>query len=182
MAAFSAIFSAVGEVFMAFLQIIQGVIDFIVGVFTGDWEKAWQGIKEIFTGIWDAVVAFLTGIWDAIYALFGDKIDAIVEKVTGFVKKIKEMLQGIKEFFGGIGDGIGDFVSDVGDFFVNGAAVTKATAANTGGTGNRTSNVNQDVKIENSFYGTDQKTMSQAATKAAEDTTDQLAKGLKYGT
>lgn len=182
MAAFSAIFSAVGEIFMAFLQIIQGVIDFIVGVFTGDWEKAWQGIKEIFTGIWDAVVAFLTGIWDAIYALFGDKIDAIVEKVTGFVKKIKEMLQGIKEFFGGIGDGIGDFVSDVGDFFGGGAAVTNTTVANTSGTGNRTSNVSQDVRIENTFYGTDQKTMSQAATKAAEDTTDQLAKGLKYGT
>lgn len=182
MAAFSAIFSAVGEIFMAFLQIIQGVIDFIVGVFTGDWEKAWQGIKEIFTGIWDAVVAFLTGIWDAIYALFGDKIDAIVEKVTGFVKKIKEMMQGVREFFGGIGDGIGDFVSDVGDFFGGGAAVTNTTVANTSGTGNRTSNVKQDVKIENSFYGTDQKTMSQAATKAAEDTTDQLAKGLKYGT
>lgn len=182
MAAFSAVFSAVGEIFMAFLLIIQGVIDFIAGVFSGDWEKAWQGIQEIFTGIWDAVVAFFTGIWDAIYALFGDKIDAIVEKVTGFVKKIKDMLQGVREFFGGIGDGIGDFVSDVGDFFGGGAAVTNTTVANTSGTGNRTSNVSQDVKIENTFYGTDQKTMSQAATKTAEDTTDQLAKGLKYGT
>ncbi len=182
MAAFSAVFSAVGEIFMAFLQIIQGVIDFIAGVFSGDWERAWQGIQEIFTGIWDAVVAFFTGIWNAIYALFGDKIDAIVEKVTGFVKKIKDMLQGIKEFFGGIGDGIWDFVSDVGDFFGGGAAVTNTTVANTNGTGNRTSNVSQDVRIENKFYGTDQKTMSQAATKSAEDTTDQLAKGLKYGT
>ena len=92
------------------------------------------------------------------------------------------MLQGIKEFFGGIGDGIGDFVSDVGDFFGGGAAVTNTTVANTNGTGSRTSNVSQDVRIENTFYGTDQKTMSQAATKSAEDTTDQMAKGLKYGT
>ena len=182
MAAFSAVFSAVGEIFMAFLQIIQGIIDFIAGVFTLDFEKAMQGIQEINEGIWNAIVAFFTGIWDAIYALFGDKIDAIVEKVTGFVKKIKDMLQGIKEFFGGIGDGIGDFVSDVGDFFGGGAAVTNTTVANTNGTGNRTSNVSQDVRIENKFYGTDQKTMSQAATKSAEDTTDQLAKGLKYGT
>lgn len=181
-AAFSAIFSAVGKIFMAFIQIIQGVIDFISGVFTGDWEKAWQGICEIFTGIWDAVVAFFTGIWEAIYALFGDKIDAIVEKVTGFVKKIKDMMQGIKDFFGGIADGIGDFFGDVGDFFTGDATVKNTTVSNATGTGNRTNNVNQDVKIENTFYGTDQQTMSQAATKSAEDTTDQLAKGLKYGT
>lgn len=91
-------------------------------------------------------------------------------------------MQGIKDFFGGIGDSIGDFVSDVGDFFTGDAKVTNTTVANASGTGNRTNNVRQDVKIENKYYGTDQKTMSQAATKTAEDTTDQLAKGLKYGT
>lgn len=181
-AALSAIFSALGEIFMAFLQIVQGVIDFIAGVFTGDWEKAWQGICEIFTGIWNAIVAFLKGIWEAIYALFGEKIDAVVERVEGFVKKLKAMMQGIKDFFGGIADSIGDFAGDVGDFFAGGASVTNTTVANTSGTGNRTNNVSQDVKIENTFYGTDQRTMSQAATKSAEDTTFQLANGLKYGT
>lgn len=181
-AAFSAIFSAIGEIFMTFIQIIQGVIDFISGVFSGDWEKAWQGICEIFTGIWEAVVAFFTGIWDAIYALFGDKIDAIVEKVTEFVEKIREKLREIKDFFGGIADGVGDFFGDIGDFFTGDATVKNTTVSNASGTGNRTNNVNQDVKIENTFYGTDQQTMSQAATKSAEDTTDQLAKGLKYGT
>lgn len=181
-AAFSAIFSAVGEIFMAFMQIIQGVIDFISGVFTGDWEKAWQGICEIFTGIWEAVLAFFTGIWEAIYALFGDKIDAIVEKVTEFVDNIREKLREIKDFFGGIADGVGDFFGDIGDFFTGDATVKNTTVSNATGTGNRTNNVNQDVKIENTFYGTDQQTMSQAATKSAEDTTDQLAKGLKYGT
>lgn len=183
MAAFSAIFSAVGEIFMAFLQVIQGVIDFIAGVFTGDWEKAWQGIQEIFTGIWDAVVAFFRGIWEVIYALFGDKIDAIVEKVTGFVRKIKEMLQGVKEFLGGISDAVGGFFEGIGDFLTGDTTVKSTTVANAGGTGgNKTSNVTQNVNIENTFNGTDQKTMSQAATKSAADTTDQLANGLKYGT
>lgn len=182
-AAFSAIFSAVGEIFMAFLQVLQGVIDFIVGVFTGDWEKAWQGIQEIFTGIWDAVVAFFTGIWDAIYALFGDKIDAIVEKVTGFVEKIKGMLANIKGFFGDISDSVGDFVSDVNGYVAEAPTIQSTTVANAGGTGgNKTNNVTQNVNIENTFNGTDQKTMSQAATKSAADTTDQLANGLKYGT
>lgn len=181
-AAFSAIFAMVGEQFMAFLEVVQGFVDIIAGIFSGDWERVWQGVQEVITGVWKGILSFLQGIWEAIYALFGDQIDAVVEQVEGFVKKITDMMQGIKDFFGGVGDSIGDFASDVGDFFTGGATVTNTTVANASGTGNRTNNVSQDVKIENKFYGTDQKTMSQAATKTAEDTTDQLAKGLKYGT
>lgn len=38
---------------------MKGVIDFIVGVFTGDWTKAWQGVTEIFKGIWNNIVAII---------------------------------------------------------------------------------------------------------------------------
>ncbi len=177
-AAFSAIFSMVGNSFEAFLKFIQGFIDLIAGLFTGDWERVWQGACEIVTGIWDGIVAFFEGIWEAIYALFGDKIDAIVEKVTAFVDKIKEKFQAIKDFFGGIGD----FFGDVGDFFAGDTAVQNTTVANATGTGSKTNNVNQSVDIQNNFYGTDQETMSRSANKAADDTTTQLARGLKYGT
>lgn len=39
------IVDALGYVFDA----LGGLMDFIVGVFTGDWEKAWQGIKDFFS-------------------------------------------------------------------------------------------------------------------------------------
>lgn len=39
------------------IRSLSGIIDFIVGIFTGDWKKAWQGIKDIFGGIWDMIVA-----------------------------------------------------------------------------------------------------------------------------
>lgn len=182
-ASFSAIFSMIGNQFMAFLKVIQGFIDIIAGIYTGDWKRVWQGICEVVTGIWDGIVSFFKGIWDAIYALFGEKIDAIVEKVNAFVDKIKEKFQAVKDFFTGIADGVGEFFGDVGDFFTGDATVQNTTVANAAtGTGNNTNNVNQDVKIENTFYGTDQQTMASAATKSANDTTDQLAKGLKYGT
>ncbi|RKI39977.1 phage tail tape measure protein [bacterium D16-51] len=32
------------------MQIFQGLIDFITGVFTGNWSQAWNGIKSIFSG------------------------------------------------------------------------------------------------------------------------------------
>ena len=45
---------------------LSGIIDFLVGVFTGDWELAWQGIKEIVDGAWNLIKDIITGTWDAI--------------------------------------------------------------------------------------------------------------------
>lgn len=45
---------------------LSGIIDFLVGVFTGDWELAWQGIKEIADGVWSLIKDIITGAWDAI--------------------------------------------------------------------------------------------------------------------
>lgn len=33
----------------------QGIIDFIGGVFTGNWRRAWQGVSDIFSGIWNGL-------------------------------------------------------------------------------------------------------------------------------
>lgn len=45
---------------------LSGIIDFLVGVFTGDWELAWQGIKEIANGAWSLIKDIITGAWDVI--------------------------------------------------------------------------------------------------------------------
>lgn len=44
--------------------ILKGIIDFITGVFTGDWSKAWNGIADIFKGIWDTITGTVGGIID----------------------------------------------------------------------------------------------------------------------
>lgn len=46
----------VSDVYKNIKDILKGVIDFIAGVFTGDWTKAWQGVTEIFKGIWNNIV------------------------------------------------------------------------------------------------------------------------------
>lgn len=38
---------------------LKGVINFLVGIFTGDWEKAWAGVKGIFAGIWNQIATIL---------------------------------------------------------------------------------------------------------------------------
>ena len=44
--------------------IYEGIVTFFSGVFTGDWTKAWDGIKEIVQGVWDAIQTAAETIWE----------------------------------------------------------------------------------------------------------------------
>lgn len=41
--------------------VFQGLIKFLTGVFTNDWDMAWEGVKEIFKGMWNANISLLEG-------------------------------------------------------------------------------------------------------------------------
>lgn len=41
----------IGGYFSGFCDIISGIITFIDGAFSGDWEKAWSGVSSILTGV-----------------------------------------------------------------------------------------------------------------------------------
>ena len=47
-------------------QILSGLITFITGVFTGNWKQAWEGVKQIFSGIWEAIKSICTGVVNGI--------------------------------------------------------------------------------------------------------------------
>lgn len=40
----------------AIKKVLDGIIDFIRGVFTGDWQRAWEGLKKIFGGVFDSLI------------------------------------------------------------------------------------------------------------------------------
>lgn len=43
------------------MTILGGLINFIVGVFTSDWRKAWSGVADIFKGVWNIAVGVVEG-------------------------------------------------------------------------------------------------------------------------
>src|SRR5699024_2082124 len=59
---FMTAFGTIADILNGLWQVLGGLIDFIVGVFTGDWEKAWNGIKDIFSGIWTAISGLFSGV------------------------------------------------------------------------------------------------------------------------
>lgn len=46
----------ISDLFNSIKQWLSGIIEFISGVFTGDWTKAWEGVKDIFKGIWNGII------------------------------------------------------------------------------------------------------------------------------
>lgn len=71
---FGTILGYISDVVTGLLKILTGLIDFIVGVFTGNWEKAWEGVKSIFKGIFDALV----GIAKAPINLIIDAVNSLI--------------------------------------------------------------------------------------------------------
>ncbi|MGN0384604.1 MAG: hypothetical protein ACI4EX_01845 [Lachnospiraceae bacterium] len=60
--AFDYIVNIVGDI----IDVLSGVIDFISGVFTLDWEKAWNGIVDIFKGIINFIIDIYEGVVNTI--------------------------------------------------------------------------------------------------------------------
>lgn len=48
---------AISGIVNGVMTVFKGLIDFITGVFTGNWSKAWEGVKNIFKGIIDGLSA-----------------------------------------------------------------------------------------------------------------------------
>ncbi len=70
---------------------LKGVVKFLVGIFTGNWEKAWEGIKEIFGGIWDSLVALVRTPINQIIDLVNGLIGSIEDGLNGIVEKINTL-------------------------------------------------------------------------------------------
>lgn len=62
--AVTGLFRHVDDIIGDVIDILSGVVDFLTGVFTGDWEKAWEGIKGVFKGIIDGICEIFQGLID----------------------------------------------------------------------------------------------------------------------
>lgn len=60
--------SAIQPIIDNFLQLLSGVIDFIAGVFSGDWQRAWDGIVQIFKSVINRIPDFFEFVINAIIA------------------------------------------------------------------------------------------------------------------
>lgn len=120
---FMNVFGVISDILNGVWQVLSGLIDFIVGVFTGNWEKAWNGIKEVFSGIWTAIKGFFEGIWNSIKDIVIGAINTVksyIQYVLNLISSVwNSIWKGIKNFTSNIWKGIKNIFSGVGSWFTN---------------------------------------------------------------
>ena len=101
-------FDTVKNVWDMVKGVFDGIIDFIRGVFTGDWTRAWNGVKKIFSSIMsglstvvkaplNAVIGMINGIIDGINWLITqvNKVSSLIGvKINGSIGKIPMLANG----------------------------------------------------------------------------------------
>ena len=118
-------FALVKGIWDGVYQVLNGVIDFIQGIFTGNWEQAWSGVQEIVSGVWTYITGLITGACDLIEGILlgldswlqgvfktdwteifgpglGDIINAFMKNVENTWNAIKQIFQGVIDFVKGV--------------------------------------------------------------------------------
>lgn len=80
--------SAVKRIWNDIKQNFSGIIEFITGVFSGNWEQAWNGIKDIFGGVFDSLVT-----------LAKTPLNMVIDIINSLMEKINSGLSAIESAF-----------------------------------------------------------------------------------
>lgn len=114
---FEGAFSLIATALQTALDIITGILDVFIGLFTGNWSQMWDGIKEIFIALWNAikdtfmtVLDMLKGLADAFLSFFGTSWN---EMWTGIKDFFVNTWNAISSFFTGILNGIKNVATSV---------------------------------------------------------------------
>ena len=122
---FEGVFQNIANTFDTIVNVILGILDFFIAIFTGDWEGAWDAIKGIFESIWNGIVAWfqnigntLLGILDVICGWFGTTWDNTWNSIKQF---FVDIWNSIVSFFTNIIDtiktSVSNFVTTIINFF-----------------------------------------------------------------
>lgn len=92
---FLTVAGVIWDVISSVLDALGGLINFIAGVFTGDWERAWEGIKSFFSGIWEAIKSIVSAVWNAIKSIVSAAISVVSSVISTVLNTIKTIFSTI---------------------------------------------------------------------------------------
>lgn len=96
---FGALLSNCSQIFGGVISVISGLIQFITGVFTGNWRSAWQGVVNILKGIFDGIVGIVKAPINGIIGL----VNGVISAINGMIKGLNKISFDIPDWVPGIG-------------------------------------------------------------------------------
>lgn len=115
------LFGTIAQVVSGIMQILSGLITFLLGAFTGDWGKAFDGLKQMATGLRDAlngifnfirdsifkpISKFVKGVfktdWTQAFGIIGDYMNGWAQNIKNIFDSVKQIFNGIVKFVDGV--------------------------------------------------------------------------------
>ncbi len=87
----------------AIIKVLDGFITFLTGVFTGNWQKAFDGCRKGAQGFRDWIAGTMNGIRGILQSFTSFAKKAALGIVSGILKSCSKAWKGIKDTFKGIG-------------------------------------------------------------------------------
>lgn len=106
------VFARIVDTVSGALRAVQGLINLVMGVVTGDWSRAWSGVRDIVSGAWQAIrsgvdlatgglVSFVAGIPGRLLGALGDLGSLLVEAgkdvIRGLLRGIESMINSVRD-------------------------------------------------------------------------------------
>lgn len=99
--AFKGVFETVKKIISSIKKVFVGLINFVTGILTKDWEQAWQGIRDIFEGVWDGLQAYMSIPLNFMLSMIEGFVNKIIDGWNWLKKQINSLSIDIPEWLGG---------------------------------------------------------------------------------
>ena len=85
------------------IDYLKGVVNFVAGVFTGDWSRAWEGIKTAFAGAWGALADIVKAPVNLIIGMINHLLDCIEYGINSTIWNLNNLSFDIPDWVPEIG-------------------------------------------------------------------------------
>lgn len=136
------IITGIKDTIVSAMQVIQGIINLVMGVITGNWSQAWNGIKQISSGVWNFIKAQFTGFgqilvgiaqaawnllgsaisggWDAIKSGASAAWNGITSTISSGVSRAVSLVRNLPNSIKNIFSNAGSWLLSAGKNIING--------------------------------------------------------------
>lgn len=136
------IINIIRDAFVNMMRVIQGIVNVVMGIITGNWSQAWNGIKQIGTGVWNYIKSafsnfgqLIVGIARAAWNLLGSVIsggwdliksgasaawNGITSTISSGVSRVVSLVRNLPNSIKNIFSSAGSWLLSAGKNIING--------------------------------------------------------------
>lgn len=136
------VFDWIVGVITAAMEVTQGTISIIMGLIRGDWSQAWEGFKQVVSGVWDYIRACVVGdvnlitsivsaawtllseitqrYWNSIKSFVSQAWSNITSAVSSGVSSMMSWVRSIPSRITGVFSGAGSWLLNAGRQIIDG--------------------------------------------------------------